>query len=111
MDTILRAFARWKARRKSAQIIIFDGGAEVETSRAFLKGGVTGVVVATLVFLLAAPSSVESHILEEVERREALVREANERVQEAMTLTDLCLRTAHGMEQTLHSYQERLGRR
>jgi gas vesicle protein len=111
MDTLLRAYARWKGRRRSAQIIIFDGGAEVEKSRAFLKGGLTGVLVATLVFILAAPSSVEPRLMAEVERRESLVREANDRVQEAMVITDLCLRTAQGMEQTLHSYQQRLGRR
>lgn len=111
MDILLRSFAEWKGRRKAAQIIVFDGGAEVETTRAFVKGALTGIVLAVAVFALAAPSAISPTMLDEFAHREMLLREANKRADQALAVADVCLNTAQSMEQTLKSYQQFLGNR
>lgn len=105
MNTLLRRLAEWKGRRRAAQIIVFDGGAEVETSRAFLKGAMIGVALTTALFLVSAPGTSDEHLLDEMERRRALVREANQRLTQAVAIADVCLSTANQLEETLASYQ------
>lgn len=105
MNTLLRRLAEWKGRRRAAQIIVFDGGAEVETSRAFLKGAMIGVALTTALYLVSAPGTSDEHLLDELERRQALVREANHRLTQAVAIADVCLSTANQLEQTLASYQ------
>jgi hypothetical protein len=102
MDVLLRAYAAWKGRRRAAQIIVFDGGADVRTSRAFLRGGL-------LLFALMAPGTVSADLLNEFERRELLVQEARARSDQATGLVHACLRTAEGMEQTILAYRSMLG--
>jgi hypothetical protein len=105
MNALLRRLAQWKGRRRAAQIIVFDGGAEVETSRAFLKGAVIGIGLTTVLFLVSAPGTSDEHLLDEIERRQALVREANQRLTQAVAIADVCLSTANQLEETLASYQ------
>jgi hypothetical protein len=109
MDTLLRVLAGWKARRKSAQIIVFDGGAEVERARSFLRGALAGVGISMLVFLLTAPGLSDPRLVEELDRRGALIEEANQRIAQAVEVAAVCLSTARRMEQTLASYQSFLG--
>ena len=109
MDTLLRKLAEWKGRRKSAQIIIFDGAADIEKTRSFLRGALCGIVLAFVAVAIAAPNTADPVLLEEMQRREALLRDANERATQAMALVDVCMNTAQGMEQTLKSYQQFLG--
>lgn len=108
MDVLLRVYARWKGRRRHAQVIVFDGAGEVETARAFLKGGLTGVGMSLLLFAVMAPSGADPELLREAERRAALLREAEERSEHATALVHACLRTAEGMEETLLSYRRML---
>lgn len=109
MDVLLRAYAAWKGRRPAAQIIVFDGGADVQTSRAFLRGGLVGAGVSFLLFALMAPGTVSADLLDEFERRELLVQEARARSEQATGLVHACLRTAEGMEETILAYRAMLG--
>lgn len=111
MDTLLRKLVEWKGRRRAAQIIVFDGGAEVEKTRAFVKGTVTGIVLTLGVFLLTAPTSNDPQAVEELRRRELLLAEANQRTAQAVSVADICLNTAEHLERTLDSYQSALLRR
>lgn len=105
MNTLLRKLAEWKARRTAAQIIVFDGGAEVERARSFLNGALAGVGISTALFLITAPGSSDPTLLDELERRQTLVREAHQRLSQAVAVADVCLSTAHQLEETLESYQ------
>ena len=109
MDTLLRKIAEWKGRHRAAQVIVFDGGAEVEKTRAFLKGAVTGIALALLVFFLTAPSSTDGRVIEQLQERQALLDETNGRLQQAMTVANVCLSTAERLDKTLDSYQSHLG--
>lgn len=111
MDTLLRRFAEWKGRRRAAQVIVFDGGGEVERTRAFVKGAVTGITLCLLVFLLTAPSMTDSDLVVELRHREVLLTEANQRMKQAMTVANVCLNTAEQLEKTLSAYQTFLGGR
>ncbi len=111
MDALLRRYAEWRGRCRAAQVIVFDGGAEVERTRSFLKGAMVGIGLSLFTLSLAAPGSVDPELLREMDRREALVHEANVRVQQAAAVTEVCLRTAHEMEGTLGSYRQMLGSR
>lgn len=108
MDVLLRAYARWKGRRRNAQVIVFDGAAEVATAGAFLKGGLTGTGTSLLLFAIMAPSGADPELLREAERRATLLREAQERSEHATALVHACLRTAEGMEETLLAYRQML---
>jgi hypothetical protein len=110
MNILLRRYAEWKGKRKAAQIIIFDGAAEIEKTQAFGKGALAGALVATLMYILIAPGTLEPSLMEEIAQRDQLLHEANQRAEEAMQLTGLCLNTAHGIERTLETYQRLLGR-
>lgn len=105
MDTLLRKLAEWRTGGKAAQIIVVEGGAEVESSRAFVRGTVVGIGVASIIFVLTAPSRSDPNLLEELDRREQLVREAQSRVMQAVSVADVCLSTAQQLEETLSSYQ------
>ena len=109
MDTLLRKLAEWKGRHRAAQVIVFDGGAEVETTRAFLKGATTGIVTALLVFVIMAPTSTDGRVIEELQERQVLVEETNERLQQAMAVAKVCLNTAERLDKTIDSYQSHLG--
>ena len=108
MKTLLRRIAEWRAARTGAQIIIFDGGAEVERTRSFLKGTVLGATLTLGAFLLTAPTTTDARTVEELERRELLLREANERLRQALQVADVCLTTAAQLEKTLSGYQSLL---
>lgn len=105
MDTLLRMLAEWKAKGKAAQVIVFDGGAEVDTSRAFLRGVVLGIVASTVIFVITAPGRADPNLVAELERRESMVRESNLRLTQAVSIADVCLSTAKQLEETLASYQ------
>ena len=109
MDTLLRKIAEWKGRRRAAQVIVFDGGAEVEKTRAFLKGTGTGIVSALLVFFMTAPSTTDAKVIEELQEREELLEETSARLQQAMNVADVCLSTAERLDKTIDSYQSHLG--
>lgn len=109
MDTILRKIAEWKGRRRAAQVIVFDGGADVEKTRAFVKGAVTGIIMALLVFFMTAPTSTDARVIEKLQERQGLLDETNQRLQQAMTVANVCLNTAERLDRTLESYQSRLG--
>lgn len=111
MDFLLRKLAEWKARSRAAQVIVFDGGAEVERSRAFARGALTGIVLTLGVFLLAAPQSPDPVATEVAAYRGEMLREANERLAQAVHVTQVCLSTAETLERTLSSYQTFLGGR
>jgi hypothetical protein len=106
MDALLRKVVEWKGRRKAAQIIVFDGATEIERTRCFMKGALSGIALAVGVFTLAAPSSTSPSIMAELELREALVLQANERAEQAVDLAAVCVRTAEGMESTLTAYRQ-----
>lgn len=110
MDVLLRVYAAWKGRRRAAQIIVFDGAAELETARAYLRGGLAGAGISLLLFMLMAPGTVSPDVLHEFEQREMLVREAQERSAQATSLVHACLRTAEGMEETVLAYRQMLGK-
>jgi hypothetical protein len=111
MNTLLRRIAEWKGRRKAAQIIVFDGGAEVERTRAFFKGASVGAVLTLGLFLLSAPNTRDELLMEEINRRDERLREANERLGQAIAVADMCLATAESLERTFSSYQSFLGAR
>ncbi len=111
METLLRKLAEWKGRRRAAQVIVFDGGAEVETTRAFMRGALSGIVITLAVFLLTAPTTTDASAIAELERRATLLREADRRMQQAIGVANVCLDTAEHLQQTLASYQTFLGNR
>jgi hypothetical protein len=111
MYAFLRRIVEWRAKRKAAQVVIFDGAAEVEKTGAFAKGAITGIFATVVVFSLTAPSSLDPALAEEVTRREALLVESNLRAEQAMRVADVCLSTAQNLERTLSSYQAFLGNR
>lgn len=104
MYTLLRKFVEWKAKQKGAQIIIYDGASEIEKTRAFAKGSVAGIVMAFALVLLTAPTSMSPSLIAEVEQRERLLAEANQKIQEAVAISETCLNTAATMEETLKAY-------
>jgi hypothetical protein len=110
MDALLRRYVEWRGRTRAAQVIVFDGGAEVEKTRCFVRGIVTGVAVSFLLISLAAPGSVDPQLLAEAGHRAELVREANARADQAVTVASLCLNTARRMDQTLDEYRRTLGK-
>ena len=109
MNTLLRKLAEWKGRRRAAQVIVFDGGAEVERTRSFLKGALTGIVISLGVFLMSAPSLPDAAVVEKLQQREQMLRETQQRLQQAMRVADVCLGTAEHLEKTLDAYQTFLG--
>ena len=109
MDTFLRKLAEWKGRRKAAQVIIFDGGAEVERTRAFMRGAVTGIVLALVVFFMTAPSSTDAEVVQELQVRGKLLSETSDRLEQAVTVANVCLDTAERLEKTIDSYKSYLG--
>lgn len=111
MDSLLRKLAEWKARSRAAQVIVFDGGAEVERSRAFVRGALTGIVITLGVFLLAAPQTADPVATEVAHHRGEMLRETNERLAQAVEVAQVCLSTAETLERTLSSYQTFLGGR
>ncbi len=111
MDALLRWYAQWRGRSRAAQVIVFDGGAEVEKTRHFFRGAVFGIVVSFVVMSLAAPTTADPALVNEVERRSVLVHEANVKAAEATRLASLCLNTAQQMEWTLEEYRRALDRR
>lgn len=111
MDFFLRTLARWKARRKAAQIIVFDGGSEVERSRSFLKGAMTGIGLSTALFMLTAPRDTDTKLVEEVAEREALLRQSNQQLGQAVRVADVCLETATRMNSAIDTYESYLGKR
>ena len=86
MDIILRRIALWKGRRKSAQIIVFDGGGDVQRSRAFLKGALTGIAITAGLFALTAPNLPDAGLVEQLDRREDMLRYSNDRLSQAVRL-------------------------
>lgn len=108
MDSLLRKFVEWKGRRRAAQVIVYDGAAEIERTKAYVKGALLGIILATVAFVIAAPSTADSAMLEEIEKQRSLVREANQRVDQAAMIADVCLNTAQEMEETLQTYHELL---
>lgn len=111
MDTLLRRLAEWKARQRGAQIIVFDGGAEVERARAFLRGALTGVGLTLALFLLTGPRDTDPVAVEEARHRGELLQDANQRLAQAVEVAEVCLATAENLERTLASYQSFLGSR
>jgi hypothetical protein len=110
MRPFLRSLSRWYARRRGAQVVVFDGAAEIEKTRAFAKGAICGVLATTAVIVMAAPTRTSPSVLEEVERRESLLKESNQRAAQAIQVADMCLATATSLERTLSAYQTFLGR-
>lgn len=111
VDSILRWLVQWKGRRKAAQIIVFDGGAEIDRIRSFVQGAVTGTVLSFAVILLAAPNTANTALLAEAERREVLLQESNERVAQAVEVANVCLNTAERMQRSVDHYQHLLRQR
>jgi hypothetical protein len=111
VDTILRWLVQWKARRSAAQIIVFDGGAEIDRARSFARGAVTGIVLSFGVIALSAPIATDATLVGELGRKESLIQEARARADQAVALTQSCLNTAEGMQRTVESYQQLLRRR
>lgn len=109
MDALLRKLAEWKAGRRAAQVIVFDGGAEVERTRSFMKGAVTGVALTLGLFALTAPTGADAEMVEEMERRDELLRQTGDRLRQAMAVADVCLGTAERLEKTVRSYESVLG--
>ncbi|HUE96383.1 MAG TPA: hypothetical protein VMN39_06965 [Longimicrobiaceae bacterium] len=109
MHAILRRFVEWKGRRQGAHIVIFDGASEIEKTRSFLKGTLAGVGIAILAFAVTAPTTLDPVLVEEIARREALVRESNARTEQALQVAEVCLTTAQSLDRTLAAYQAFLG--
>lgn len=105
MRTLLRRLAEWKAGHKGAQVIIFDGAAEVERTGSFVRGTIFGATLALCAFLLTAPTTTDARTMDELRRRELLLEEANRRLRQALQVADVCLTTAGQLEKTLTSYQ------
>jgi hypothetical protein len=108
MDALLRRWVEWKGRSRAAQIVIYDGAAEYEKTRSFVRGIVAGVVGMSVFFALTAPTTVDPSLLEVARHRQVLVDEAHQRADQAVELAQLCLKTATNMDQTLASYQSML---
>ncbi|HEU0051907.1 MAG TPA: hypothetical protein VFQ39_01975 [Longimicrobium sp.] len=106
MDALLRRWVEWKGRSRAAQVIIYDGAAEYEKTRSFVRGILAGVLGMSVFFALTAPTSVDPTLLEEAANRQLLVEQAHERADQAVELAQLCLKTASKMDQTLASYQK-----
>lgn len=106
MYTLLRWFVEWKARQRGAQVIVFDGGSEVERTRAFFHGVCLGGGAVLVVVVLTAPAGADPALHAEAERRGRLLAEANRRTEEAVTITEACLQTAQTMKETLEGYRE-----
>ena len=109
MQALLRRFSEWKARQRGAHIVIFDGAADAEKTRSFLKGAFAGAGIAILAFAVTAPTTLDPALVEEIGKREVLVRESNERAAQALQVADVCLTTAQNLESTLAAYQAFLG--
>lgn len=109
MNAILRRLAEWRGRRKGAQIVFFDGAAEIDRTRSFAKGAVFGALFATAAVAITAPTTVSPRMLDEIERRQALVTESQQRAAQAIQVADVCLTTAQNLERTLAAYQAFLG--
>ena len=105
MKTLLRRLAEWKAGRSGAQVIIFDGAADVEKAGSFLRGSIFGAALTLGAFLLTAPTTTDARTVDELHRRELLLEEANRRLQQALQVADVCLTTAGQLEKTLTGYQ------
>jgi hypothetical protein len=105
MNTLLRWLAERKAGHSGAQVIVFDGGAEVERTRSFLRGTLLGAALALGTFVLTAPTTTDARTVEELQRRELLLDEANRRLRQALEVADVCLTTAGQLEKTLTGYQ------
>lgn len=108
MNTLLRWLAERKAGRSGAQVIVFDGGAEVERTRSFMRGTLLGATLTLGAFLLTAPTTTDARTVEELEKREMLVQEANRQLRQAIEVADVCLNTAGQLEKTLAGYQSLL---
>lgn len=106
MYTLLRWMVEWHARRRGAQVIVFDGGAEVERSRAFLRGVLVGGAVVLVAGIVAAPLAFDPVLMREAERREALLREAESRARDATEVTGVCLAAVQTLQRTLDGYRE-----
>lgn len=111
MHAFLRRLLEWKGRRQGAQFIIFDGAADFEKTTSFAKGAVTGVGLCAVAFALTAPTSMSPAVADELSRREDLLRESNQRAEQAMRVADVCVSTAQNLERTLSAYQAALGGR
>lgn len=109
MNTLLRRLAEWKAGHRGAQVIVFDGAAEVERTGSFVRGTIFGAALALGAFLLTAPTTTDVRTMEELQHRELLVEEANGRLRQALEVAEVCLTTAGHLERTLTSYQALLG--
>lgn len=110
MYTLLRRLAEWKAGYSGAQVIIFDGAADVDRTRSFLRGILLGAALTLGAFLLTAPTTTDARTIEELHRREQLLEEANRRLNQALEVADICLTTAGQLEKTLTGYQALLRR-
>ncbi|HEX2191339.1 MAG TPA: hypothetical protein VHG51_20680 [Longimicrobiaceae bacterium] len=106
MYPLLRWIAEWQARRRGAQVIVFDGGAEVERTRAFFRGVCVGGGTVLLLGIVTGPVSSDPALQAETERRGVLLAEANRRAEDAVTITQACLHTAQTMKETLDGYRE-----
>ena len=111
MEALLRRYVEWRAHSQASHVIIYDGAAEVEKTRAFVRGALTGIALSFGVLLLAAPGTADSAVLAEAARRMELVRQAEARAQQAARITDACLVTAQRLDRTLADYQHALGSR
>jgi hypothetical protein len=109
MHAVLRRLMEWRGRRLGAQIIVFDGAAELEKKTAFVKGAASGIFVATILLALTAPSTLSPRLTEEIQRREMLLQVSNERADQALQVANMCLATAQNLERTLAAYQAFLG--
>jgi hypothetical protein len=111
MDALLRKLVELKARRRAAQVIIFDGAADYDRTRSFVRGAACGVTLTLVIFLLSAPDSPDDRLVRAIAVREDRLQEAQERLQQAMAVADVCLNTAQNLERTLAAYQAFLGGR
>lgn len=111
MDFVLRKLAEWKGRSRAAQVIVFDGGAEVERTRSFLRGALAGIGLTSAVFLLAAPGGDDARLVEEVARQQTLLRQNQQQLDQAMQVAAVCLASAERLEGTVRSYENVLGGR
>ncbi|HET6765571.1 MAG TPA: hypothetical protein VFH27_17950 [Longimicrobiaceae bacterium] len=109
MEALLRWYVGWRGRSTGARVILYDGAAEVEKTRSFVRGALTGIAFSFGIVALAAPGSADSALLAEASRRAALVHEAEARAQQAAHITDACLVTAQRLDQTLADYKRALG--
>lgn len=109
MNTLLRRLAEWKAGHRGAQVIVFDGAAEVERTSSFVRGTVFGAALALGAFLLTAPTTTDARTMEELQHRELMLEEANRRLRQALEVAEVCLTTAGQLERTLTGYQALLG--